>query len=76
MNLVIQNRNIALFTCTVVYLVTDYDMYNVVDISKLVGLGVWLWCLTPFSTYLSYIVEVSFIDGGNRNTQRYANIYM
>ena len=27
-----------------------------------------LWCLTP--QYFSYIVVVSFIDGGNRSTQR------
>ena len=76
MNLVIQNRNIALFTCTVVCLATGYDMYNVVDISKLIGIGVLLWCLTPFSTYLNYIMEVNCIDGGNRSTRRYTNIYM
>jgi hypothetical protein len=76
MNLVIQNRSIALFACTVVSLVTAYDMYNVVDISKLIGLRLWLWCLTPFSTYLSYIMEVSCINGGNRSTRLYTNIYM
>jgi hypothetical protein len=25
-----------------------------------------LWCLTPLSTYFSYIVTVSFIGGGNQ----------
>jgi hypothetical protein len=29
--------------------------------------GVGLWCLTPLSQYLGYIVVVSFIGGGNRN---------
>ena len=29
-----------------------------------------LWCLTPLSQYFSYIMAVSFILGGNRDTQR------
>jgi len=28
------------------------------------------WCLTQLSTMFSYIVEVSFIGGGNRGTKR------
>ena len=27
--------------------------------------GLWLWRLTPFQQYVSYIVAVSFIGGGN-----------
>ena len=34
------------------------------------GLGFGLWCLTPLSTIFHYIVAVSFIGGGNQNTQR------
>jgi hypothetical protein len=29
-----------------------------------------LWCLTPPSTYFSYLVVVSFIGGGNRSSRR------
>ena len=29
---------------------------------------VGLWCLTHFQQYFSYIVAVSFIDGGNQST--------
>jgi len=29
-----------------------------------------LWCLTPLSTYFSYIIAVSFNGGGNRSTRR------
>ena len=32
-------------------------------------LGMGLWCLTPLSTIFSYIVAVSVIGGGNRNTR-------
>ena len=35
-----------------------------------------LWCLTPLSTYFSYIVVVSFIGGGNRSTWRQPPIYI
>ena len=33
-------------------------------------MGLGLGCLTPLSTNFSYIVAVSFIDGGNRRTRR------
>ena len=33
-------------------------------------LGLGLWCLTLLSAIFRYIVEVSFIGGGNCNTQR------
>jgi hypothetical protein len=29
-----------------------------------------LWCLTPFQQYISYIMAVSFIGGGNWSTRR------
>jgi len=45
------------------------DLIKVYDIA---GLG--LWCLTPLSTYFSYIVAVSFIGGGNRSTRRKPDI--
>jgi hypothetical protein len=34
------------------------------------GLVLSLWCLMPFQQYFSYIVAVSFIDGGNQSFQR------
>jgi len=36
--------------------------------NQIIGLGIW--CLTSLSTILSYIIGVSFIGGGNRNTRR------
>jgi hypothetical protein len=33
-------------------------------------LGLVLWCLSHLQPYYSYIVAVSFIDGGNRSTRR------
>ena len=39
-----------------------------VDVRKDMGFELELWCLTPLSQYFSYIVAVSFIGGGNRNT--------
>ena len=37
----------------------------------MLDLNLILWCLTPISTiYFSYIMAVSFIGGGNRNTKR------
>jgi hypothetical protein len=37
---------------------------------KIIGPLQGLWCLTPLSKIFIYIVVVSFIGGGNRNTQR------
>jgi hypothetical protein len=34
-----------------------------------------LWSLTPLSTIFHYIVAVSFIGGGNRNTRRVSDLY-
>ena len=33
-----------------------------------------LWCLTPLSTIFQYIVEVSFIVGGNRRTEKTSDL--
>ena len=38
--------------------------------SKNIGYRLWLWCLTPLSTILIYIVVVSFIGRGNRSTRK------
>ena len=35
-----------------------------------VELGLQLWCSAPLSIIYSYIVAVSFIDGGNRSIRR------
>ena len=37
---------------------------------KYMDKGLGLWCLTPLSTNFSYIVAVSFIDGGDWSTRR------
>jgi len=42
--------------------------YNIIWYMQGIGLG--LWCLTHFQQFFSYIVAVSVIAGGNRNTRR------
>ena len=37
---------------------------------NIIGLALGLWCLCHFQQYFSYIVVVSFIDEGNRRSNR------
>ena len=39
------------------------ELWKEIHIDGLVWFG--LWCLTPLQQYLSYIVAISFIGGGN-----------
>ena len=48
------------------------DGRDLIKVYDSTGLG--LWCLTPLSTYFSYIVAVSFIGEGDRRTQRKPDI--
>jgi len=43
---------------------------KITKILKKVRFGLGFYCLTHFQQYFSYIIAVSFIGGGNRNTQR------
>jgi hypothetical protein len=40
------------------------------DIIVFIYMGLGLWCLMQLSKYFSYIMAVSFIGAGNRNTWR------